>query len=116
MNVVAITDIQRLVASEVGKRRGIKTKVGCYSDKSDSLHIYGKDFHGAGGLQEILQRMDKTLFENLCYETEILAPMFEEARHLLAAQLAAEKDGLGKGVVAPGVDRHNFPYPPEWAF
>ena len=41
--------------------------------------------------------------------------MFEEARHLLAAQLESEKRGAGKGVVLPEIDASTFPYPDEWA-
>ncbi|PJA00657.1 hypothetical protein COX75_01855 [bacterium (Candidatus Gribaldobacteria) CG_4_10_14_0_2_um_filter_33_15] len=114
MNVIAITDFQRLVAIEVGQKRGIKTRIGRYTDKSDTLHIYGKDFSGSGGVKEILERMEKTPLEDLCWSTEFLKPMFEEARHILSAQLESERQGAGKGVILPDLDVKNFPYPKEW--
>jgi len=115
MNVYAMTDLQRLIALEVGKLRGIKTRVGRYTDKSDSLHIYGKDFSGSGGFQEVLARIVAEPLEGLCWSTEFLEPMFKESRHLLAAQLESEQRGAGKGIVLPGIDEKTFIYPSEWA-
>jgi len=114
MNIIGITDIQRLVAKEVGERRGVKTRVGRYTDKSDSLHIYGKDFQGPGGVQGMLIRLEKEPLESFCWDTKFLEPIFKEARHILAAQLESERRGSGKGVVLPELDGKNFPYPKEW--
>lgn len=43
-NIFAFTELQRLIAKEVSKRRGEEVKVGRYVDISDSLHIYGQYF------------------------------------------------------------------------
>lgn len=114
MNVRGMIDIQRLVAKEVGKRRGIKTKLGRYTDFSDSLHIYGKDFHGSGGVKESMDRIARQSIKELTWRTEELQEMFVEARHTLAAQLESEKRGAGKGVILPDIDGKTFPYPAEW--
>lgn len=114
MNVFAFTDLQRLLAQEISERRGVEVRVGRYCDKSDSLHIYGKDLAGVGGFAGFLQQLREKPLEELCWTSEFCAPMFREARHRLAAQLIAERDGLGKGVVDPAMDVANFPYPEEW--
>jgi thymidylate synthase len=44
MNVYALTDLQRLIAEEVSKKRNESVRVGRYADISDSLHIYGSYF------------------------------------------------------------------------
>jgi thymidylate synthase len=114
MNVFAFTDFQRLLAAEISQRRGIEVRAGRYCDKSDSLHIYGKDLAGVGGFAGFLAQLRDKSLEELCWTSEFCAPIFREARHRLAAQLEAERKGLGKGVIAPGVDAAQFPYPPEW--
>ncbi len=114
MNIFAFTDIQRLVAKEVGERRGVKTRVGRCTDKSDSLHIYGKDFKGSGGVEKLLERLKKQSLADLCWSAESCKKEFEEARHTLAAQLESERRGAGKGVVLPEIDGKTFPYPKEW--
>jgi len=88
-------------------------RVDRYCDKSDSLHIYGKDLEGVGGFSGFLSQLSRP-FSELTWNSGDKREYFVEARHLLAAQLAAEKEGLGKGVVKPGVDVANFPYPAEW--
>jgi thymidylate synthase len=114
MNVYAMTDLQRLAALELQERLGQPVKVGRYCDKSDSLHIYGKDFSGVGGFEGFLESIKDKPFEELAWATEFAQPFFVEARRKLCAQLDAERKGLGRGVVAPGVDWQSFPYPPEW--
>lgn len=114
MNVFAITDLQRLIAQELSEHICLPVKVGRYCDKSDSLHIYGKDFVGAGGFEGFLQSIKGKTMEELTWSTDFVQPMFVEARRKLAAQLSAEKQGLGRGVIAPGVDLTAHPYPPEW--
>ena len=43
MNVFALTDWQRVIASEISSRMGEKIDVGSYVEMIDSLHVYGKD-------------------------------------------------------------------------
>ena len=114
MNVFAFTDLQRLLAAEISEHRGVEVRVGRYCDKSDSLHIYGKDLEGVGGFSGFLEQLREKPLADLCWTSEFCEPMFREARHRLAAQLDAERKGLGKGVIERGVDAATFPYPPEW--
>lgn len=44
MNVFALTDLQRVVASSIADRLGKPVRVGRYVDISDSFHIYGSYF------------------------------------------------------------------------
>jgi len=44
MNMYALTDLQRWLAEEIGRRMGRKVAVGRYVDISDSYHIYGAYF------------------------------------------------------------------------
>lgn len=44
MNVYALTDLQRIIAEEISKNKGVPVHVGRYVDISDSLHIYGSYF------------------------------------------------------------------------
>ena len=114
MNVFAMTDLQRLVAKELSERMGAPVSVGRYVDKSDSLHIYGKDFTGVGGLDGFFGVLRSKPLSELTWNTEFAEPMFIEARRRLAAQLEAERQGHGRGALAPGVDLAAYPYPEEW--
>jgi len=114
MNVFALTDLQRLLAQEISERRGVEVRVGRYCDKSDSLHIYGKDLEGVGGFSGFMEQMKGKSLEDLTWSAADMRDIFVEARHRLAAQLEAERQGLGRGVVPPGVDVMSFPYPEEW--
>jgi thymidylate synthase len=53
MNVYALTELQRIIAEQIAKRRGQPVKVGRYVDISDSLHIYGSY------LREVQPEIDK---------------------------------------------------------
>ena len=114
MNAFALTDLQRLVAREISERKGLPVEVGHYVDRCDSLHIYGQDLAGIGGFDGFLASLQGKSVEELTWTAAFARPMFEEARHRLAAQLEAEKRGLGKAVVPEGTDLENFPYPAEW--
>ena len=49
-NVLALTFLQQAFAKEMGDRLGREVKVGSYSDYSYSLHVYGQDLSGEGGI------------------------------------------------------------------
>lgn len=51
-NVVAITYLGRELAHEIGKRTGKNIRFGGYTDFSNSLHIYGRDFMAIEGSKE----------------------------------------------------------------
>lgn len=44
MNVIAITDLQKIIADKISKKTDKEVKVGRYVDISDSLHLYGSYF------------------------------------------------------------------------
>ena len=114
MNVFALTDLQRLLAREISERRGVEVRVGRYCDKSDSLHIYGKDLEGIGGFSGFLGQLRSKSLDELTWDSRQMQEIFVEARHRLAAMLEAERRGLGRNVLPPDVDVKSFPYPPEW--
>lgn len=114
MNAFALTDLQRLIAKEISERRGVKVEVGRYVDRCDSLHVYGKDLAGTGGLDGLVASLRGKTMEELTWTSDFARDSFLDARRTLAAQLEAERQGLGKGVVPPGTDLANYPYPAEW--
>jgi thymidylate synthase len=57
MNIYALTDLQRIVAEQIGQRVGREVRLGRYVDITDSYHIYGSY------LQEIEDRFLRSLRE-----------------------------------------------------
>ena len=51
-NVIALTFLQQVLAGQIERRTGVRTRVGSYADYSTSLHIYGQDFHHIAEDQE----------------------------------------------------------------
>lgn len=95
MNVYALTDLQRLIAEKISEAWGREVKVGRYSDKADSLHIYGECFTEAevGGsgktiAEEFAQMIEKMRARPLEERTwrsdhQAFQMMTEETRELL---------------------------------
>ena len=83
MNVYALTDLQRLMAEEISKQRGVPVRVGRYVDISDSLHIYGSYFHEAA---VEVEKMRSTPYSGRAWDSTHLAfeMMTQEAREKLA--------------------------------
>ncbi len=86
MNIYALTDLQRWMAEEIGKRMGRTISVGRYVDISDSYHIYGAYF------QEFSERFLKLVrerpFEKRTWRTD--------DRRVQAAIRAAQAELSGK--------------------
>jgi hypothetical protein len=86
MNIYALTDLQRWLAEEIGKRMGKTVAVGRYVDISDSYHIYGAYF------QEFSERFLKLVrerpFEKRVWRTD--------DRRVQAAIRAAQAELAGK--------------------
>jgi thymidylate synthase len=114
MNAIGLTDLQRLIAREISERKGIRVDVGQFVDRCDSLHIYGKDLAGVGGFEGFLSSLKGKSMDELTWTSDFAQPIFIEARHRLAAQLEAEKQGKGRGFVASDVNLATFLYPAEW--
>lgn len=83
MNAYALTELQKLIASEISKKIGRVVEVGRYVDISDSLHIYGSYLSDA---EKEIEKMRHTPFSERAWQTD--HPAFEimttEARENLA--------------------------------
>ncbi len=64
-NVLALTFLQQVLAGEIERRTGVKTRVGSYADCSTSLHIYGQDFHH---IEEDQEKGIRDFFEKFSLE------------------------------------------------
>lgn len=84
MNMIALTELQKLVANEVG------VEVGEYVHLSDSMHIYGKDFAEADRLFSLC---DKRKFEERVMTSKQVAGSFVEGcRQLLSEESMPEEN------------------------
>lgn len=80
MNVFALTDLQRAIASRLAAKTGRAVRVGRYADLVDSFHIYGSYFTEFEGF---LKMVEKRSFEERTWPSAYAEPMFEEARERL---------------------------------
>ena len=67
MNMYALTDLQRMIAEEIGGKLGREVRIGQYIDISDSFHIYGSYFDEFQ--QQFLNILDKRSFEERVWNT-----------------------------------------------
>jgi len=90
MNMWAFTDLQRLVAEEVGLRLGRKIRPGPYAHIVDSFHIYGSYFREFEGF---LESCRKRSFAERTWDSrdEIVQAAFESARRLLLMEKEADR-------------------------
>jgi thymidylate synthase len=83
MNVYALTDLQRVIAEGITRKRDEPVKVGRYVDISDSLHIYGSYFDE---VEPEIEKMRRSPFTERSWPST--HPAFEmmttEAREKLA--------------------------------
>ena len=91
MNVYAITDLQRIIAEEISKKRGEQVRVGRYVDISDSLHIYGSYFNEV--VVEV-EKMRKSSFRGRSWEST--HPAFELMTKEAREKLAQDPDWYAK--------------------
>lgn len=77
MNIFALTDLQRLIAEEIGEKIGKEVVVGRYVDISDSYHIYGSYFQEIEGF---LKTLEQRTFEERTWTTDFAQPFFELGR------------------------------------
>jgi thymidylate synthase len=85
MNMYAFTELQKSVARRLGERLGEEIRVGQYTHLVDSFHIYGSEFEDFRGF---LTTLEKRSFEERTYTSEMVAPLFEEAREKIARKEA----------------------------
>ncbi len=91
MNVYSITDLQRMIAEEISKRRNELVRVGRYVDISDSLHIYGSYFDEVA---VEVEKMRKSLFKERSWEST--HPAFEMITQETREKLAKDPDWFAK--------------------
>jgi thymidylate synthase len=91
MNVYAITDLQRIIAEEISKKRGEQVRVGRYVDISDSLHIYGSYFNEVA---VEVEKMRKSSFRERAWEST--HPAFEMMTKEAREKLAQDPDWYAK--------------------
>ncbi len=91
MNVYALTDLQRIIAAEIGKKIGKTVTVGRYVDLTDSLHIYGSSLEDA---EKEIEKMKATPFTDRAWETT--HPAFEMMTEEAKSKLADDPDCYAK--------------------
>ncbi len=87
MNIFALVQLQRLIASAVSKKLGTEVRVGRYCHLADSYHIYGSYF--AEFSTRFLGALDKRTFEQRTARFEDVRDIMEEARPAILAKVAA---------------------------
>ena len=75
MNMFAFTDLQRVVAEQVGEKLGREIGVGRYIHIADSFHIYGSYFAEFEGF---LKTVEARKWEDRTWPTDFAAPMFAD--------------------------------------
>ncbi|MEM2870421.1 MAG: thymidylate synthase [Thermoplasmata archaeon] len=88
MNIYALTDLQRWLAEELGRRMGCGVAVGRYVDISDSYHIYGSYFREFS--ERFLKLVRERAFERRVWRTD--DKRVQAAIQAAREQLAAERE------------------------
>ncbi len=91
MNVFALTDLQRKMAERLADMLGEPVACGRYVDVCDSLHIYGSYIDE--GLRAEVEKMRASPYTERAWNSDMLEPMFDEAR----SKLAEDPDHYAKG-------------------
>lgn len=119
-NNIAQIELMKLIGMKVSDMLGIPIKMGIYSDRSSSLHLYGlyfdKENIGKTIEETIIPNKDPELYfrglDDYLYDRTWL-------KRFVAAQKDAADKGIGKqlkedALKKRGYDIDNFPYPTEW--
>lgn len=77
MNIFALTDLQRVMAEEIGDGLDTEVRVGRYVDISDSFHIYGS-YHE--DFKNFLKMVKERSFAERTWPTKFAEPFFEDAK------------------------------------
>ncbi|MFW6457291.1 MAG: thymidylate synthase [Planctomycetota bacterium] len=83
MNVFALTDLQSILAQRLAERLGENVHCGRYVDVSDSLHIYGQ-YRNEKWEGEV-EKMRNSSYMERSWNSDRMAPIFEETRQRLAS-------------------------------
>ncbi len=79
-NVIGLTFLQRMLATQIAEKAGRRVRAGSYADYSASLHIYGQDFGAVGGdadrgLRSFFETFDEESFVARSLTSEMAAEM-----------------------------------------
>ena len=88
MNIFALTELQKMIAEEIGKKIGKKVRVGRYVHYANSFHIYGSYYND---FKKFLETVKNRKFEERVWATEFAEPFFEIGKEKLAEE---KKNGL----------------------
>lgn len=83
MNMFALTDLQRKIASDLSDKMGKTVLVGQYTDISDSYHIYG-DY--LPEVQKFVARVGSSSIWDRVWTSEFAQPFFEDGVNRLAKE------------------------------
>jgi len=80
-NVIALTFMGQVIAQEIEKKTGQRTRLGRYVDVSSSLHIYGQDFHyisedKSRGVKSFFDKFDAKSFNDASYDSSTASECF----------------------------------------
>ena len=74
MNIFALTELQKMIAEEIGKKLGRKVGIGRYVHFANSYHIYGSYYQD---FKKFLETVKTRKFEDRVWDTEFAEPFFE---------------------------------------
>ncbi|MEI7904878.1 MAG: thymidylate synthase [Candidatus Firestonebacteria bacterium] len=80
MNIFALTELQKMIAEEIGKKIGKKVGIGRYVHFANSYHIYGSYYPD---FKKFLETVKNRKFEDRVWNTEFAEPFFEIGREKL---------------------------------
>jgi thymidylate synthase len=86
MNTYAFTELQKMIANEIGKRMGKPVGIGRYVGIMDSFHIYGS-YERKNQIQTFLRQVEKMPFERRVIRSD---------NPLVVAEFARAKEKLMK--------------------
>jgi len=117
-NNLGQVELMKLVAARVSKMTGQPIKLGSYTDRSSSLHLYGMYFDRDGLADKIKQmKQDGWEARSMTLGDYIGDPT--QMKRLIAAQMDAESKGYGLNQPAEqlaerGYNLDTFEYPADW--
>ena len=122
-NIIAQIELQRLMALKVSDMLGIPVEVGCYIDRSSSLHLYGYYFD-RDDFEATIKRMQETPAEEMGLSLDDYFGVpdgytKEQLKRLIGAQSDYESKTGNKNagrdeLVSSGYNLETFPYPSDW--
>jgi len=122
-NNLAQIELMKLFSLKISDMFGVDVKLGSYTDRSSSLHLYGL-YVDRDDLDGTIDRMNEEgwLKSSCSLEDYFSLPdgdTAESLKRLIAAQMKAEEDGNGLNLSKSrleslGYDIDNFEYPEEW--